>query len=49
MSNSWSNLEGQIKINKSQMKGASDSKKKSLKEANQRLKERIKILKKNSK
>jgi hypothetical protein len=49
MGNSWDSLEGQLKINRQQMKGASPNKKKLLQEQNERLKERIKLLKKNSK
>ena len=49
MANSWDSLEGQIKINLQQMKGASPNKKKLLGEQNERLKARIKLLKKNSK
>lgn len=49
MANSWDSLEGQIKINLQQMNGASPNKKKLLKEQNERLKARIKLLKKNLK
>jgi hypothetical protein len=49
MANSWDSLEGQLKLNRQQMKGASPSKKKLLGEQNERLKARIKLLKKNSK
>jgi hypothetical protein len=49
MGNSWDSLEGQLKLNRQQMKGASPSKKKLLQEQNERLKARIKLLKKNSK